>query len=87
MSSTNKILLAGAAVLVIGGALWFLSQDSEQIKFDPKLHTVEELRKIVHEMFVEGATMYCQKLNIIKNLKQNNELTKVTLENIKYKHR
>jgi len=44
------------------------------VQFDPKKHTLEELRKIIHEMYLEGATLYCQKLNMIKNLKNSNEL-------------
>jgi len=38
-------------------------------------------------MFVEGATLYTQKLNMIKNLKASNELTADMFENIKYKQR
>ena len=47
--------MIGAAVLVTGAALWFLSRDDEKIVYDPSKHTVEELRKIVHELFVDIA--------------------------------
>ena len=56
----------GLGVLTISAALYFMMQDAEMVTFDPKKHTAEELRKIVHEMFVEGATLYCQKLNLMR---------------------
>jgi hypothetical protein len=56
--STNKYLLIGAACILTGTALWYLSRDNEMVKFDPKVHTLEELRKIVHELYVESATLY-----------------------------
>ena len=58
--------MMGLGVLTVGAALYFMSQDAETVKFDPKKHTVEELRKIIHEIFVEGATLYCQKLNLMR---------------------
>ena len=57
------------------------------MSFDPKKHSVEELRKIAHEIFVEGATLYTQKLNMIKNLKQSGECTDEIYENMKYKQK
>jgi hypothetical protein len=83
MSSTNKYLMIGTAVVLAGAAAWYLSKDQDAIAYDPKKHTIEELRKIVHELFVEGATLYCQKLNMIKNLKTSNELTDDVMENMK----
>ena len=50
--------MIGTAAIVGVAALYFLSKDKDEISFDPKKHTVEELRKIVHEIFVEGATLY-----------------------------
>ena len=50
--------MVGTACIVAGAALYFLSKDRDEVSFDPKKHTVEELRKIVHEIFVEGATLY-----------------------------
>ena len=53
--STNKYLLLGAAAVATGVALWYLSRDTSEVSFDPKKHTVEELRKILREIYVEGA--------------------------------
>jgi hypothetical protein len=78
-------MLIGAACVAVGGALWFLSQDQQAIKFDTGKHTVEELRKIVRELFVEGATLYCSKLVMIKNLKANGELTQEHIDNMRHK--
>ena len=58
--------MVGLGVVSLGAALYYLSQDAEYVKYDPKVHTVEELRKIMHNIFVEGATLYCQKLNLMR---------------------
>ena len=71
----------GLGVLTIGAALYLLSRDAETVTFDPKKHTVEELRRICHEMFVEGATLYCQKLNLMRQAKASGEFKSDTLEN------
>lgn len=39
MSSINKkYLWIGSAVVLAGAAVWYLSQDREDVKFDPKIH-------------------------------------------------
>jgi hypothetical protein len=58
--------MVGLGVLTLGAALYYLSLDAETVSYDPKKHTVEELRKLVHDLFVEGATLYCQKLNLMR---------------------
>ena len=67
--------MIGAGCVAAVAALWFLARDPNEIKFDAKKHTVEELRKIIKELFLEGATAYTHKLNLIMNLKKENELT------------
>jgi hypothetical protein len=74
MSSTQKYLWLGLGVFTLGAAVYFLSQDGEAVKFDPSKHTKEELRRIVHEMFIEGATLYCQKLNLMRQAKASGDL-------------
>jgi hypothetical protein len=49
----------GVGVVTLGAALYMLSLDTDAVSYDPKKHTKEELRKIIHEMFIEGATLYC----------------------------
>ena len=61
--------------VAVGGALWYLSQDPEAVSFDPKKHTVEELRKVAHALFVEGATLYCQKVNQMRQAKVAGDFT------------
>jgi hypothetical protein len=67
-TNTNRAIFIGAAAVGLGAALWYLSRDPNEVKFDSKVHTIEALRKLIHELFVETATLYCQKLQIIKNL-------------------
>ena len=63
-SSTPRMLLASAGVLALGAALWWLTEDHEEKGLaDDSTYTIEKLRDIVHEIFIEGATIYCQKLN------------------------
>jgi hypothetical protein len=86
MSSINKYVMLGSAVVVAGAAIWFLSQDQETIKFDSKVHSKELLRLIVKDLFVQGATAYSQKLVMIKNLTKSGELVYDVIENFKHKH-
>lgn len=55
--------LTAAALLGVGAAILYLSRDPNHVEVDAKVHTVEKLRAIVHEIFVESATLYCQKAN------------------------
>lgn len=59
MSSTQKYLMYGTGAVLLGAALYWLSVDHEEAAFDPKVHTVEKLRALIHDLFVEGATLYC----------------------------
>lgn len=68
MSSNNdsmvKYGLTAAALLGVGAAVYYLSRDTEgPAELDPLKHTRAKLRAIVHEIFVESATLYCQKAN------------------------
>lgn len=79
MSSTNRYLMLSAACLATAAALWYISQDKDEVEFDPDKHSVENLRKIIHEMIVENSTLYCQKLNLLRNLKSNGEFDENTV--------
>ena len=63
MSDQKKYFLLGTGLLAAGAALFLLARDKDKVVYDPTRHTVEELRKIIHEIFVDGATLYCQMLN------------------------
>ena len=68
----NKYLLLGASALTVGAAIWFLTQDGEEaFVIDPKTHTIERLRLIVDEICIECATLYCQKLRLIREQKKD----------------
>lgn len=62
-NNTTKYIIIGTAGLALSAAaLWFLSKDEEKESaniFDPKIHTVEKLRLLYKDFFVEGATLYC----------------------------
>ena len=82
MSSTNKIIMVGAGCVVAAAALWYLARDPNEKAFDSKVHTVEELRKIIRELFLEGATAYTHKLNMLLNLKKSDELSEEVFQNM-----
>ena len=86
MSSINKYVLVGGAVIVAGAAVWYLSQDQETVKFDPTVHNRDFLRLLVKDLFVQGATSCSQKLVMIKNLKKSGEMNSDMIENFKHNH-
>lgn len=51
-SSVKNYIMIGAGIALAGTALYFLAKDGEMVKFDAKIHTVEMLRGIVHEVYV-----------------------------------
>jgi hypothetical protein len=81
MTSTNQKLVMGLGFVTLCAGIYYMTLDQETVVFDPKKHTIEELRKIVHDMFVEGATLYCQKLNLMRQAKAAGEFKDDTLAN------
>ena len=86
-NNTTKYIVIGSAGLAISAAaIWFLSSEEDSSKslvFNPKVHTIEKLRALYKDLFVEGATLYCQKLNLIRKLKATNEFTAKMLTDMK----
>lgn len=54
---------------VATAGILYLSKDTEKIKFDPNVHTVEKLLKILDELFLEYSTSYVYYYTILNNLK------------------
>lgn len=52
-----------------------MTREDEELAqvFDPKVHTVEKLRQIMDEIFIESATLYCQKIRLVREMKKNGE--------------
>ena len=72
-----------AALLGVAGTAYWLSRDA--VTYDSWKHSVSNLRKLVFEMYLEHATLYCQKLNQIRIAKEegrfNSEfMDKLTLD-------
>ena len=80
MSDTKKLLIIGTSVIAAGAALYLLSREPVKFIYDPKKHTLQELRKLIHEIFVDGATLYCQKLNQMRMMKEQGEFKEEMLE-------
>lgn len=68
--SLSKYLIIGAGLAVATAGILYLSKDTENIKFDPNVHTVEKLVKILDELFLEYSTSYVFYYTILNNLKE-----------------
>lgn len=83
--STNKYLIIATACLAAGAAAWYLSRDTNEVSFDSKKHTVEKLRKIVREIYVEGAIHYSNQVKKLRNLvKFNKDDLSEIIQNAKF---
>ena len=54
----KKYLLIGGGVALASAALYYMSKDDTAVEYIPSKHTVEELRKVIHEIYVEGVATY-----------------------------
>ena len=76
----------GVSAVVLGAGIYFLSKDDEEpiiLKYDPAVHTIDKLRLIIQEIYIEGATLYCQKLRLIREQKKDGEFKgQETLDNL-----
>lgn len=70
-TDTQKWIIAGSGIILAGAVLWYLSQDGETVKYDPQEHTLEKLRSIVHEVFVQSATHQQQIFQVLKKMEEN----------------
>jgi ATP/ADP translocase len=56
--------------ILVGAGIYYLSKDTTESKFDPKIHTDELLHKIVDDLYMEYACAYVFYYNMILNLKE-----------------
>lgn len=70
MEDSKKILMAVGAVALGGAMLWYLSSDSRNIKFDPKVHTTEKMLTILDELKLEYMCIYARHYNLILRVKE-----------------
>ena len=81
--SLSKYLILGAGLAAATATILYLSRESEQVKFDPKVHTIEKLLKILDDLFLEYSTSYVYYYTIMINLKEQNQFTPDIFESIK----
>jgi hypothetical protein len=67
--SLSKYLLLGAGVAAIGATIFYLAKDTEDIKFDPKVHTLEKLLEVLEELYLDYASSTLFYYDIILNQK------------------
>lgn len=45
-------------MILVGAAAFFLSKETQNEEFDPKIHTLEKLREIMEDLYLEYSTGY-----------------------------
>lgn len=78
--------MIGATLILSVGALWYLSRE-EEIVFDPKVHTLEKLRKIMRSYYAKCTATHCKHLNLLLNMKHSGELTQEFFDNLYHSHK
>lgn len=78
--SLSKYLVAGTGlaignlelliVCLVAAGAYYLSQESDSIKFDPKVHTLAKLHDLLEDIYLEYACAYVFYYNLILNLKE-----------------
>ena len=68
--SLSKYLVLGAGLAarnyltffskidIVGAGVYYLSKDDSDIKFDPKVHTLQQLYEILEDIYLEYASAY-----------------------------
>ena len=71
----NRYLIYGASAIAVLGGLYYMTREDEELAqvLDPQVHTLPKLRQIMDEIFIESATLYCQKIRLIRDMKRNGE--------------
>ena len=67
----------------MGAGFYLLSQDGDDVKLDPKVHTVQKLHQVLDEIYLEYACAYVFYYHMILNMKEADQLTENKLESIK----
>ncbi len=68
---------------LVGFGGYYLSRDSDEVKFDKNLHTKAKLYEILEDIYLEYGCAYIFYYNTILNMKEKNILTDEKLESIK----
>lgn len=81
--SLSKYLLIGAGVAAAGATLIYLAKDTEDVKFDAKVHTIEKLLEILDELYLDYAGSYLFYYDILLNQKEQGTFKPEMLDQIK----
>lgn len=63
--------------------MYYLSRDESNVKFNPKVHTLEKLYELMDDLYFEYACAYVIYYNLLLNLKEQRKLDENQLENLK----
>jgi hypothetical protein len=81
--SLSKYLLIGAGAVAAGATLLYLAKDTDSLKFDPKVHTVEKLLSILDELYLDYAGSYLFYYDIMLNQKEQGTFKPEMIDQIK----
>ena len=71
----QKYLVGGTLLVGVVSAGLVLSKDEEQNEFDPKVHTLESLKKLMDEMYLEYSCAYVYYFNLLSNYGKGSRVT------------
>ena len=77
------LLFQSLTNFIVGAGLYYLSQDSSNIKFDPKVHTLSKLHEVLDDIYYEYATAYIFYYNMMMNMKDQGKLDETAIENMR----
>lgn len=67
----------------MGAGVYWLSTDSADIKFDPRVHTYKKLEDIIETIYLEYACSYVYCYYMIINLKKEGKFNSNILQNVR----
>jgi hypothetical protein len=71
----NTTIIYSALVLAGAGALLYLltRDESNEVRFNSKVHTLDKLKKIMEEMSLDFTCIYVRAYNLILTVKENGQ--------------
>ena len=53
----NKYLIYGVSAVAVGVGIYLMTRDGGRvIRYNPKVHTLEKLQRLIDDIFIESAT-------------------------------
>ena len=74
MDNSKTLIYSALALSGAAAILYLLSRDSSnEVRFNPKVHTLEKLKKLLEDMQLDFTCIYVRAYNLILTMKENNQ--------------